>query len=634
MLQLFHKYRRTFLGVLILAVIVLIMTGFGLDYYSRGNAGNYAIKVNDVELSYEQLSREREMLEAQYRQMLGDNYYELMDQLKINVAEQVVDKVINEQLLVQFAHTAGMRVGSEELRRTIAQQFPQGFDPALYSMMLSQLRMTSDQFEQHVRRELLRTQLTTLLQQSMVASKAEIDAMIVDAESKYDVSIVSFEPKNFVEKVAAPSGEVLRDYFERQQTNYELPARVTFSYAVLRPDDFLSIVPVSDDDVEIFYSEHERRFTNPERAKIRQIELKIPADANQEQRDLLKARATEVLQRLRSGEPFASVALEVSDDLGSKASGGDVGWITAGKTAAAIEKAAFALKQGGLSDVIDSGSSYFILEVEEYLPAAPKPLAEVRDEIVREIQTQEAPAFVSEHAHALLDKWSAADTDLMTFGAQEKLVVSKSGELLSASSDPDPLLSGLTRRVLENGTERRQVIDVAESTLLVEVTEFRDEELPAFETLQDKVLANWKQEQALGAARQAAQTALEQLKSNTKSVSDLAKEHGGLLRSEKGLTRTKPGAQPPFSDPEIRKAIFSLHTSKAIAPEVVAAGGSHHIVAVDTVTPPTEEEMIKLRQTYEQRAPQELGRSMVASLIAQLKARAEVDVAPSLIAAD
>ena len=94
-------------------------------------------------------------------------------------------------------------------------------------------------------------------------------------------------------------------------------------------------------------------------------EVKSPDAAEGLDKPQARAKAEEVLKRIKAGENFEAMAKEYSTDPGSKESGGDLGWFGKGRMVPEFEKAAFALQPGQISDIVESPFGFHIIKVEE-----------------------------------------------------------------------------------------------------------------------------------------------------------------------------------------------------------------------------------------------------------------------------
>lgn len=126
------------------------------------------------------------------------------------------------------------------------------------------------------------------------------------------------------------------------------------------------------------------RFKADEQVRIRHILIAGSDDA-------ARAKAETLLKSLRGGADFAEVAKQNSIDPGSAAKGGELGFVSKGKTIPEFETAAFALKSvGDLSDVVQTKFGFHILQLEERRPAGVQPFEEVRDSLMQEVRTKVA----------------------------------------------------------------------------------------------------------------------------------------------------------------------------------------------------------------------------------------------------
>jgi peptidyl-prolyl cis-trans isomerase C len=133
------------------------------------------------------------------------------------------------------------------------------------------------------------------------------------------------------------------------------------------------------------YDAEPEKFASPEQVRVSHVLVSSKACEPE-------ARAREVLARARQpGADFAQLAREYSDDSGSAARGGDVGFFPRGRMAAPFEAAAFSLKQpGDLSDVVKTEFGYHIIRLEERKPAARQAFEAVREPLVKNLADSEA----------------------------------------------------------------------------------------------------------------------------------------------------------------------------------------------------------------------------------------------------
>lgn len=128
----------------------------------------------------------------------------------------------------------------------------------------------------------------------------------------------------------------------------------------------LADIKISEDEMKVYYKEHEKEFMLTETVKARHIFVQLPAKATEEDKAVARKKAEKILARLNKGEDFAKVALEASEDTDTAKNGGELGILTPGKTnSEEFEKAAFALKTGEISEIVQSPFGYHIIKADE-----------------------------------------------------------------------------------------------------------------------------------------------------------------------------------------------------------------------------------------------------------------------------
>lgn len=205
-------------------------------------------------------------------------------------------------------------------------------------------------------------------------------------------------PDYFVEQRV---NEIIRENFggDRQTFIKALQAQ-NFSLSEFRKNEYEKIVVAamrgknvnpttvaSPTRVAEYYREHKDEFTSKAEVKVRMI--MVPSRAEEGNAASQKAMAEEILGKLANGADFARMAQMYSEDS-TRDQGGDWGWIEKDTLAGPLEKVAFSLSPGKISNIIELGGNFYILKVEARRGGVTKPFAEVRDEIGKKLQQEDA----------------------------------------------------------------------------------------------------------------------------------------------------------------------------------------------------------------------------------------------------
>ena len=148
-------------------------------------------------------------------------------------------------------------------------------------------------------------------------------------------------------------------------------------------ENFDKNVKITDEEMQKYYDEHKKDYYKDE-VKASHILISTVDDNGKElseaKKKEAKKKAEEVLKKAKSGEEFSELAKEYSDDKGSAENGGDLGYFTKGQMVQPFEEAAFSLKPGEISGIVESEYGYHIIKVYDKIDEQ-LPFNDVKDEI-------------------------------------------------------------------------------------------------------------------------------------------------------------------------------------------------------------------------------------------------------------
>jgi peptidyl-prolyl cis-trans isomerase C len=162
--------------------------------------------------------------------------------------------------------------------------------------------------------------------------------------------------------------------------------RTRMQVAKVIETEVASKVAVPDTEVDAFYKQNPDRFKQDESVHASHILIGLPQNATPAQKTAAKSAAQAALNKIRGGADFAAVAKETSNDSSAQ-NGGDLGFIPRGQTVAPFEEAAFKLKPGSVSGIVETQFGFHIIKVHEKRPPRTAPFEEVSGQI-KEFLTQ------------------------------------------------------------------------------------------------------------------------------------------------------------------------------------------------------------------------------------------------------
>jgi len=155
-----------------------------------------------------------------------------------------------------------------------------------------------------------------------------------------------------------------------------------------------SVVP--EEDLEKYYKHNRNVFSLPERVRVRHILIKVPSGSPEDARKEAEEKIKAIRDRLERGEVFETLAKQYSEDPVTREKGGDTGFFPRGRMEKPFEEAAFSLKPGQASGIVETSFGYHIMELEEHKEARVQTYDEVRDYIEKQVKERLVEAGIND----------------------------------------------------------------------------------------------------------------------------------------------------------------------------------------------------------------------------------------------
>jgi len=371
----------------LLLLVALSMVTYLIPSYGSGDRGEDAVV---AQIGKDNISLREARLAIQ-TQLRGRNIPPEMLSLWV---PRIIDQIVTQRALVYEAMRLGLKVSDEDTSNAIRMAIPQLFQDGkfagreVYANFLAQQNLTIPEFESEMARQVLINRLRIVAVEGTVVTPAEIEQEYHRRQDKVKIQYVKISPDKLKSEVQVSPAEI-KDYYEKNRVAFSIGEKRSLAILVLDQGKLEQSINPTEADLHRLYDANKDQFRTAERVMVRHILLKT-TDKTPAEDAKIKAKADDLLKQIKAGADFAELARKNSDDTGSAAKGGDLGWIVRGQTVKPFEDAAFSLKPKEVSGVIKTEYGYHILQVMEHEPAHQQTFDEVKAQLADGFRKQRA----------------------------------------------------------------------------------------------------------------------------------------------------------------------------------------------------------------------------------------------------
>jgi peptidyl-prolyl cis-trans isomerase D len=664
------------IAVFIFGILIIPFVFVGVNSYFTSDAVNSVAVVNEQEISINDFNQSFQNYRRRMQSLMGTNFdAEQFDQAIIR--RQHLDTMIDQELLSQVSIEAGLSVDSGRLAEAIREvpgfQVDGEFNADVYQSRLAAQGLIAQQFENNMRAQMILGQLPTAISTSAISTgwelndfvrmqeqkrafkailfpaqasdpvggevAAEPDAELADAgEEQVDPDVANTEIDPALADPALAEAvieeEVIEEeavvaWYESHPDDYRSAERVVIQYLELDATTMGGEVATDEEALLAQFEQQEARFITPESRQASHILIEVDSQAPEAEVETARQQAEDLAARALAGEDFAALAVEFSQDAGSAAQGGDLGWVEPGFMVQAFEDGLYELTlENPVSQPVQSGFGWHVIYLRDIQPAEGMTFAEARPVLLAEYQEEEDERRFIEQADRLVDIIYEDPTTLDAAAAELDLVVQEAGPFSRAGGEgfeanSEVVKASFSDLVLLQGAASDPV-DLGENHLvMILLKEHLPEALMALDEVRDQVVQSVRQQRAMEAAEARADEFLALALAGT-DLSVIAADSGLEVLEAEALMRDDAEIRA-----DLRKALFQMDVPGEGGPltEILELSDGYAVVQLQSVSDGEllEEDVLK-SQSFNRRLANSTASSETYGFLRMLRSQSEITV--------
>jgi len=630
MLTSIRERAQGWIAWIIIGLIILVFAVWGIQSFFTPNPNVPVITVNNAEIGLRDFQVTYQQQRERLRSMLGES----MEQSGFTderVKQQVIEEMIEQVLLTDFAESLGMRIGDVQLAAEIqaieAFRIEGRFSKERYEQLLRNQGMIPARFERQTRTTLLNQQLRNSVVQSSVVTPTEVDAHLKRIHQKRDVAYLTVP---VVLEGITISEEDLQHYFREHAESYQVPEQVSIAYLDLSAEELAPQVEVTEEALQNLYTETRANYRQEERRKARHILLTVDAKADAATTAMVRTKIEDLRKQIVEGASFEDLAKAQSQDPGSAAHGGDLGFFGRGAMVKPFEESVFSLKEGEVSEPIQTAFGFHLIQVTGIEPVHEKTFEEARATLTQEYRRSQAEKLFFERAETLTNLTYEHPESLEAAAQALGIMVQAAGPFsriggLGIVGEKKVVSAAFSEDVLSRGNNSEAVDLPGNRVVVLRVTDHQVSRPQTLGEVREQVTFAAQKERAEVQTKKQGEDLLQELRSGKEPTTVL--EASKVSWKKSGWLERQGGSSVPQALVFEAFRLARPVEGKPIYAGLVLDNGEFGIIQVDGVQDSDPSKVSAADRIEARRSlTRALGQQNFSDLLARLKTQAKIHV--------
>jgi peptidyl-prolyl cis-trans isomerase D len=402
----FDFFRKSkIVQVSLFLLLILAFAIVGIEGYSRfQDQGEVVASVDGQGIRQPEWDAAHKQEVERLRQSMPNLDPKLLDSPEAKYA--TLERLVRDRVMAAAASKQYLTTSDQRLARTLSEdpsiaalRKPDGsLDVERYKLLVGSQGLSPEGFENRMRQDISTRQVLAGVSTSGLNSAALADQALAAYFERREVQIQPFTTAEFATKVK-PSDEQVEQFYKANPQLFQAPESASIEYLVLDLEAAKKGITLKAEDVKAYFDQNAARLSGQEERRASHILLTAPKNAPAAERNAAKSKAEALLAAVQKApESFADVAKKNSQDPGSAANGGDLDFFARGAMVKPFEEAAFAMKKGDISAVVESDFGYHIIRLTDIKAAKQKTFEESKPDIEADLLKAQAQKKFAELA--------------------------------------------------------------------------------------------------------------------------------------------------------------------------------------------------------------------------------------------